>query len=262
VVEAAGWRMAMFLAAAFGALSLLALWALFREPPRTEREAGRGGAPAGLAATLAAVLSVRAFWAVLAAYMPSVWAFAALLHWLPSHLVQQFAITKEEAAFQATLWPNVGLVAGLLGGGPAGDYLARRFKAGRTSVQMAGLAVCVPALVFLGLGQRLDLLALPMFAYGFGSGMYQAHLWTTSFEVVNPAYRSTAIGLLNVVAGVFGFWVNPTIGLYEERFGNVRFPLASLSVMELVSILILAYSVCFLLPRDYRGQLRPAEETK
>ena len=36
----------------------------------------------------------------------------------------------------------------------------------------------------------------------------------------------------------------------------------ALSVLEVVSILILTYSVCFLLPRDYRGQLRPAEETK
>ena len=46
---------------------------------------------------------------------------------------------------------------------------------------------------------------------GFGLGLYTANLWTTIFEVVDPAARSGCIDLINVFAGVVGF-TNSVVG--------------------------------------------------
>ena len=62
--------------------------------------------------------------------------------------------------------------------------------------------------------------------------------------------------MLNVSAGVLGFWVNPTIGRYEDAYGSVDVPLAALSLLALASLGLLIFSSLVLLPRDYRGPLR------
>ncbi len=60
------------------------------------------------------------------------------------------------------------------------------------------------------------LFAAMMFLFGLGVGLYQANLWTTTFEVVDPAARSTAIGLLNVASGMLGSWATPVCNCLRE----------------------------------------------
>ena len=91
--------------------------------------------------------------------------------------------------------------------------------------------------------------------YGVGVGLYQANLWAATFEVVDPAARATAIGLLNLTSGLLGAWSNPIIGRITDEGINLGNILASLSVVAAMSLTILAFSTKCLLPRDYRGEL-------
>src|SRR5439155_4396472 len=136
--------------------------------------------------------------------------------------------------------------------GRLGDRLGRRRRAGRTSVQMFGLVLMLPTLVWIGAGNSLALLFAPLALYGVGVGLYQANLWTTTFEVVPPQTRSTAIGLLNVASGVFGFASRPLVGVYEKHGGSVGVALAWMSVLLVVNLAVLVWSCRRLLPRDYR----------
>jgi MFS family permease len=251
-----GWRMALLLAGGLGLFGVFLLWGFFREPPRTEQAPSHDLRSVSLRSSLSTVLRVPTFWGIMAAYALYVWPFGAILHWVAGHLVNQFGISQARANFEFTFWLNVGLVVGLLAAGRLGDYMAERRMDGRVRVQLAGLVLCIPALVFLGLGNNLLLLSLPILAYGIGSGLYQSQLWTSTFEVINPAYRATAIGMLNVSAGITGLWVNPTIGLYKDAYGSVGVPVAALSLFVTASLGLLIFSSLVLLPRDYRGPLR------
>lgn len=251
----AGWRLALLLFGGLGGLGALLFLLLFHEPPRAERDAG-GGQSLPFLAALLAVLRVRTFLALLGAFVLTTTAVLAIQLWLPGYLAQRFALRLEEAAFQGTAWIQGGTVAGLLVGGRLADRLARRHQGGRTLVQVVGLALTVPAVVLVGTLDTLPLLAVPMAVYGIGLGFYQANLWTTTFEVVDPAARSTAVGLLNVASGVFGFWCSPLIGSYAGAGGDLGHALAGLGVLLAAALAILGLSSRSLLPHDYRAPPR------
>jgi hypothetical protein len=95
-----------------------------------------------------------------------------------------------------------------------------------------------------------------MILFGVGTGMYQASLWAGTFEVVSPAARATAIGLLNVAAGALSSWWNPVIGWYRDQGGDLGAALTFLAAPAGVAAGLLLVNVFFLLPRDYLGPLR------
>jgi MFS family permease len=251
----AGWRMAMLVFAAVGVAAVLLVLVAFREPARTERTAGAGLGEGGgsLAATLLAVLSTRTFLAIAGVFLLTTIVINGMQFWLPRYLQNRFDLDLQAAGLQSTLWLQSGTILGLLLGGPWADAWARRFLAGRTSVQLAGLAAATPALVVVGLVGNYPLLATAMFVYGLGVGLYQSNLWTTTFEVIDPAARSTALGLLNVIAGAIGSWFNPLIGGAGDKWGSLGYALAALAVLLAASAVVLVYDARWLLPRDYRG---------
>jgi dipeptide/tripeptide permease len=157
---------------------------------------------------------------------------------------------------QATLWIQAGTIAGLLAGGWLADRWAKAFVAGRTCVQMLGVLLAAPQLVAVGTMESWPVLVTAMTLYGVGVGLYQSNLWTTTFEVIDPAARSTAIGLLNVIAGTLGSWFNPLIGHFQDRVGGLGSALAILSVALAASLVILVYDARCLLPAEYQGPLR------
>ncbi len=257
-LEIAGWRMAMFLFAAAGGLAALLVLVMFREPRRTERVGGTGlgDRAAPLLPTLMAVLRVPSYLVIAAVFVLAGGVVQTTQFWLPRYLGDRFELSLEEAGWQATVWIQAATIAGLFLGGKLGDWWSGRRMAGRTAVQMIGVALLVPAVVVIGTAESLPLLAVPLMIYGFGIGLYQAHLWTTTFEVVDPAARATAVGWLNVASGVFGSWWNPLIGVYHDLGGELSTALAAMSVPATVSLLLLGLNVKYLVPRDYRGPLR------
>jgi sugar phosphate permease len=255
----AGWRAAHLLFALVGGLAVLLVLAFLREPARTERGPA-GGERLSLGRTLAAALSVPTFWSLGVVFSLQYGVVLGAQYWLPRYLHERFGLSLEEAGFQATIWVQSATLAGLFGGGWLADRLARTLIPGRTLVQSAGLALTACALLALAGRPGLAALALPMVVFGLGTGLYQASLWAGTFEVVSPAARATAIGLLNVASGVLSSWWNPLIGSYRDRGGDLGSALAFLALPAAAAAALLLVNVLFLLPRDYRGPLRPAPE--
>ena len=257
--ELSGWRMAMFAFAILGLAVAGIFLLLFREPPRTERVAGAGLGQKGasLADTLLSVLRVRSFLALCSIFVATSVVVLAVQFWLAPHLHQKFELSNEDAGILATVWIQPATIVALLLGGALGDFAARRRISGRTTIQCVGMALAAPGVLLIGLSETRETLIWGMLAYGVGVGLYQANLWTTTFEVIDPAARATAIGLLNVAAGAVS-GANWFIGLYYERFGDLGPVFDVLSLVMIAALSIGAINILFLLPRDYRGPLRQA----
>src|SRR5262245_28833628 len=251
----AGWRAAHLLFALVGGFVALLVLALLREPARTERTALDPERPS-LGRTLGLALSVRTFWSLGVIFALQMGVVAAVQYWLPRYLHERFGLNLQEAGFQATVWVQSATLAGLFGGGWLADRLARRLIPGRTLVQAAGLVLAATGLVLLAADPDLGTLPAPMTLFGVGTGMYQASLWAGAFEVLSPAARATAIGLLNVASGALSSWWNPVIGWYRDQGGDLGSALAFLAVPSGLAAGLLVVNVFFLLPRDYLGPLR------
>ena len=254
-VEVAGWRMSLLIFSGIGLLVLLLLALLLREPQRTEREEdGKGECSAGsYAATVASVLRVRSYLALVVVFLLVCTVGNTRDHWLARYYHDSLGMTLEQSGWFSTVWMQTASLAGLFLGGLWADWWARRWQGGRAAVQLIGVALWIPSLAIIGTSHVVSSLAVAMVVFGIGQGFYIANLWTTTFEVVPPTARATATGLLNFGAMASGL-AGPVVGyLYESKsvtdLGVVFVWLSGAAVML---VLLLAFYIKVLLPRDYR----------
>ncbi len=253
-LEVAGWRMSFFLFAAVGGVVALVLLIFFREPRRTDRgdEVDDGKTEMGRWQAVGSVLRIPTYRAIAFVFVSTGVVISAVQYWLPRYLTDHFGLSLADAGLQATIWIQSATVLGLFCGGKWADNWAVRSQTGRTIVQLIGLIGCGPALIVIATTESQTVMAAAMLVLGFGVGMYQANLWTCTFEIVDPKARATAIGLLNLSSGVFGSWGDPIIGRVADSGVGLDQILASIGVAPILSVGVMWFSIKYLLPHDYQ----------
>lgn len=258
--EISGWRMAMLFFALVGAAASLLIGIVMVEPKRTDRDSasGLGTGGAALLVTIGSVVKARSFLMLALGFVGFCIVDNAQNFWLPRYYVEEFGMTNKAAGFFATIWNRPAAFVGLLLGGVLADRWARKWIRGRILVQILGMVIWVPALLVLGTAESWYILGPTMAVSGLAYGLYVANLWTTAFEVIDPAARSTAIGLFNVIA-VPASLTSPCIGyLVDNQIVELWQAICGLSIVAVLIVTVLAVNALTFLPREYRGSL-PAE---
>jgi len=253
--EMAGWRMAMVCFGLLGGVMAVLIRVMMREPDRTERvaEQGLGTQGASLGTTIRSVLCIRSYWVIAFAFVFVCMVANAQDFWLARYYVETFSMTNEQAGQFATVWSKFSTIGGLLLGGYLADRWSRNRRAGRTMIQVIGMLAWIPALFFLGTSTDLTILKLAMVAYGLGYGLYVANLWTTTFEVIDPAARSTAVGLLNVI-GILAAPTAPLVGYLDQHaILGLGQSIAGLSLLAAAIVGLLLLNATLFLRHDHRG---------
>ena len=220
VADEYGWRNAMFAFGTLGIAVVVGLYLCLREPDRTQRDVDRSERMS-LAITLRAVLSVPSFLLLAVAYLLASNVWQQLNFFLPLHVYEHYQTNLAEAGRLSTLAPQIGTVIGLIVGGWLADRWTRRWIGGRFGVQILGLVIAAPAVLVIALVDSQLMIQLALVFCGIGIWLYIPNIWATTFEVVNPAARSTAIGLLNVIAGLLGSWPYLVVGWLRDE-GVIR----------------------------------------
>ena len=220
VADEYGWRNAMFAFGTLGIAVVVGLYLCLREPDRIQRDVDRSERMS-LAITLRAVLSVPSFLLLAVAYLLASNVWQQLNFFLPLHVYEHYQTNLAEAGRLSTLAPQIGTVIGLIVGGWLADRWTRHWIGGRFGVQILGLVIAAPAVLVIALVDSQLMIQLALVFCGIGIWLYIPNLWATTFEVVNPAARSTAIGLLNVIAGLLGSWPYLVVGWLRDE-GVIR----------------------------------------
>jgi predicted MFS family arabinose efflux permease len=250
-----GWRIMIFSFAGLGCVIVVVLCLLFREPQRSERTAaGLGESGGTLIATIRSVLNVRSFLLLGLAYVVVGNVWQQLNYFLPKHFEEHYGMKLGESGRMATLVTQIGAAIGILTGGFLADILARHRISGRFLVQIAGLLIGVPAVFVIATIDHPIVIQIALFVGGVGFWLYFSNLWTTTFEVVDPAARSTAVGLLNVASGVLGSWPYPVIGHYRDTgaITDLRSVFLIYAFVLCAAVAVLVLLVTCTLRRDFR----------
>ena len=254
IADRVGWREAMFVFGGLGLIIVLVLIRWLREPLRTERrDSGLGSTGGSLGKTLVTVLSVPSFLLVALVFVLASNIVQQLDFFLPRHFFDHYQMKLEAAGRMATLAPQIGTVIGVLIGGVLADRLAREWRSGRFQVQIMGLTLAIPAVFTVAIVDSIPVILVAMFVHGIGFWLYLSNLWTTTFEVVDPAARSTAIGLLNVASGLLGSWPYLVVGKLRDDgvITDLRSVFLAFGFVLCVAVILLVVLVCKTLPRDY-----------
>jgi sugar phosphate permease len=258
IVSVSGWRMAMFVFSLVGAVVVLCVYLFLREPVRTDREVGQGlGLQGGTWwKTTKDVLSVRSYWVVGIVFLLIGITSGARENWLARHFYDTLGMDLGEAGLFSTFYIQSGVIVGLLFGGWWADRWASRRRSGRMAVQSMGLVLMAPAFIVLGASTFQPALKVAMTAIGVGFGFYSANLWTTTFEIVDPAARATSMAFLNVIS-LLGAPFAPLVGYgLDKNLFDLGQVLTGMSLVVTLAFVLLIWTMVRLLPRDYRGSVK------
>jgi MFS family permease len=229
------WRMPFYVYGALGVVLALVLGALMRDtPPAVRRQAQEGGSFAfALRRRSALMLFLVFFFATSVSYGITIWAPTFF------HNVLHFNLT--EAASYGALTINVAGFVAVLCSGAIADWAAQRVRMGRFYVLSGGLLLAFLFLVPFGFFRNPNLLGLCLLLSGFCKGLFDGSIYAAMHDVVPPAARSSAVGLMTTV-GFAGAGLSPlVIGALGEIVGlGTAFSL--IAVLYIAAVLLLLLS--------------------
>jgi predicted MFS family arabinose efflux permease len=211
-----GWRMGFWILGGFGLVLAAAARFFVVDGPRP---VAAGPAPGQAAEAMRYLARTPSYLIIVGKQIlaeASTWIFIV---WLPLYLFETFHLKLGEAGFAGTISLSVFIVLGVAAGGWISDRLAQRH--GRYRLTLIGTAYLIAApilLVFLG-RPRFLVVMVAISAWSFLRGAGTGSERPAACEVVPPAYRATAFGIMNSFAtasGAVGFLL---AGLLKEHFG-------------------------------------------
>ena len=204
------------------ALGVVFIWTLKDE----KRDSGAAGRPPratnGESRTLA---GIRAYFCnpsalcATAGFVAIVFVNNAYLFWAPKFAAEKFAAGVSEAGKGVMLWHHLFALGAILLGGALTDRFVSRMPRFRLGFQIFALLCGAPALLWMGLSSSLAAMLVAASAYGVFRGFFEVNTHASLFDVVPPEHRSTAVGLLNMIAFFFGGLSGVAMGALSQKWG-------------------------------------------
>jgi MFS family permease len=232
------WRMPFYVYGAIGVVLALVLAGLMRDtPPAVKRQAQKGGSFAfALRRRSALILFLVFFFATSVSYGVTIWA--------PTFFHNELHFNLTAAAFYGALTINVAGFIAVLCSGAIADWAAQRVRMGRFYVLSCGLLLAFLFLLPFGLLRNPNLLGLCLLLSGFCKGLFDGSIYAAMHDVVPPAARASAVGLMTTV-GFAGAGLSPLlIGALGETVGlGAAFSLIAVLYIAAVLLLIVSHSI-------------------
>ncbi|MDB5353498.1 MAG: major facilitator superfamily 1 [Planctomycetota bacterium] len=254
--EHRGWRQGFTFFGASGIVLAAVLYAFLREPLRgssekTEEELP--SAPLPLAEVGRAIFRSPAVPFLMAAFLAANLVATIFLTWTATFLVEKFHFKLTTAGLSGTVYIHLASAVSVPFGGILADYLARRMTGGRILVQAIGLLAGSIPVFLIGSTAHVTTLLLAMTLFGLCKGLYDANIFASLYDRVEPRARATAAGLMNTIGwggGALGplivGWV-ATHGSRATEVENMSVAIAYCGAIYLVGAALLI--VAFLLSR-------------
>lgn len=250
-----GWRTSFLVFGAIGICFALVLFKLLREPQRglSELTTAQTNAaplqemswPERVAETFRRPTAITLIFGFVCMNFVN----AAYLPWMTKLLYEKFQFSLATAGFHATFWHHVGAFAGVLIGGRLADLFAARSRLSRLLIQVAGLLCGAPFIFLMGWSSSSVIVFAALGLFGVFRGLYDSNLFASLYEVVRPAARATATGIMLAIAFLLGGTSSLLTGWLSQRM-SLGMALASTSLAYLVAGLASLCAAVFWFRRD------------
>lgn len=180
---------------------------------------GRKGGKESMLQSFGVVFSTMAFWVILFFFASSSIPGWATKNWLPTLFHDNLDLSMDWAGPMATLTIAVSSFIGVMIGGPISDRWVRSNVRGRIYTSAIGMAMMIPALVFIGLAHNAWLSVLAGLFFGIGYGMFDANNMPILCQFVSSRQRAMAYGLMNSVGVIMGAIITQLLGSLAESVG-------------------------------------------
>jgi MFS family permease len=174
-----------------------------------------------------------------------------LLSWMPTYLHDRFEFGLALSGLNATLYPQLASMVGAAFGGWLADRWRSRHPAGRILAQALGIASVAPFVILCGSGPDLGITLGSLVAWGLFKGVYDANIFASVFDFVEPEDRGSVAGLMNMFGWVGGGLAPACIGVLKVRYG--------LGTAISASSIAYVFAALFLLSAAWLARRPPAQ---
>lgn len=178
-----------------------------------------------------------AFWVILIYFAAPSLPGWATKNWLPTLFRDSLGIDMQHAGPLSTISIAFSSFVGVIVGGMLSDRWVQRNLRGRVYIGAIGLALTIPALIFLGLGHGMVTIIGAALCFGVGYGMFDANNMPILCQFVPDNLRSTAYGFMNMVGVFSGALITQVLGAWTGE-GNLGLGFAMLAGIVLVALLL------------------------
>lgn len=248
------WRHVFVAFGAAGALlGVFFIWGL-REGDGGQ-PASRPAAPSArepLAAGLRAYFCNPSALCATAGFVAIVFVNNAYLFWAPKFAAQKFSLDVGLAGKGVMLWHHLLAFGAILLGGVVTDRFVARMPRFRLGFQILALVLGAPMLVWIGLAPSFTAMLVAAAAYGVFRGFFEVNTHASLFDVIAPKYRSTAVGLLNMIAFFFGGLSGVVMGWLSQKWGvrGFEFGFGLMAASYVLAAALMLFSFLFTFRRN------------
>lgn len=251
-----GWRWSFIVFGGLGVVLGFVLQRLLVEPPRGASDVAEALHAEGSVTRATPVGEfLRMVWKtptvliLMGAFVCANFVAVVLLSWMPKFLFDKFHMGLAMAGLTATIFVQLASMVGSPVGGWMADVLRRRTWRGRMAVQVVGVLCGAPFVVLCGLTHSVAWVMFALTAWGFFKGLYDGNIWASLFDVVPPAARGAACGLMNAVGWIGGGTAPLIIGIIAEH-RSLGYAIALASSVYVVSGILLLIGIALFVNRD------------
>ena len=247
--ERLGWRAGFYFFGAAGLVVAAVLYLLLREPRRGQAEPqSQAIAPAAPASKLIASIFRRPTSAMLmAVFLGANFVATIFLAWTPTFLVEKFGFKLTTAGLSGSVFIHLASALSAPIGGVLADVLFRRSVGGRMLVQALGLLAGSAFVFVVGTATQRGTVLSAMACFGLCKGLYDANIFASLYDTVEPRARATAAGIMNTV-GWGGGALGPLLVGWFAMHGRGPTEMANMSrAIALSSLVYVGASVVLLL---------------
>ena len=249
VAERLHWRVSFWMLGCAGLLFAIPLYRFFRTiPAGFKTGSSKEQQPAGLTSFLQLFripsLRIVTFFVAI-----STFGLYLVYTWLPTFIYDKFGVGIARAGFEASVYPQIGTLVGLIAGGAMADRLYTSVKASRFSVVLAGFALAAPSIYLLGSSASLAGTRVAGIAFGLFAGFIIANQAPSAFDVVPASLRASTVGVLNMLgSGISGF--APFLGGLARKTIGVDQVMVFTSIAYVVTAVFVLYGIMRHFTRD------------
>lgn len=160
-----------------------------------------------------------------------------IMAWLPTFFKEQFNLSQSMAGFYATAFLYPASIVGLLFAGILSDRWSKRNKYARIFVPILGLLIAAHCIFFASYTTILYISIILFMLYGLTRSSVEANFTPIACSIVSLRYRSTGLGILNMIATTVGGF-----GIYlTGMFRDLEISLKIIYQMVALSIIICVF---------------------
>jgi sugar phosphate permease len=119
--------------------------------------------------------------------------------WAPTFLDRELHLSLTQSTLYGASTVNAASLMGVLCSGGVADWAVARTKVARFYVLAIGLALASAALLPLGWLSTAGTIGLCFLGAGFFKGIFDGTIYAAMHDVVPPAARATAVGLMTTI---------------------------------------------------------------